>query len=327
MHGAASRSRFTPVDAAVHRPRRDLDGAQSRHRDFSLSDTQFGWVLSAFALGLRPVPDAGGLLADRLGPRLVLGSHRHAVVDLHRADRAGLGLRSRCWCCGSCSALAEAGAYPDLRPSLLQLAAGLRARAGAGHQFFGLAARRGLRASRRGVAGHGRRMARRLPDAWGVGVVWAAGWWRWFRDTPEDHRGVSAAERGRSSAAGRGTPRPPPRRASARRVTLSRSPNMWVAMGQYFASNFTFFFCLTWLFPYLQRTYQLEPCRPAAWLGIRSSAARSATGSAAALVDRCIAGADGASSRQHPAISGFCSSAARTAGQPRGSTPFRLCCA
>ena len=33
---------------------------------------------------------------------------------------------------------------------------------------------------------------------------------------------------------------------------------MWLAMGQYFASNFTFFFCLTWLFPYLQRTYQLE---------------------------------------------------------------------
>ena len=28
-------------------------------------------------------------------------------------------------------------------------------------------------------------------------------------------------------------------------------------MGQYFAGNFTFFFCLTWLFPYLQRTYDL----------------------------------------------------------------------
>jgi ACS family glucarate transporter-like MFS transporter len=36
---------------------------------------------------------------------------------------------------------------------------------------------------------------------------------------------------------------------------------MWIAMGQYFASNFTFFFCLTWLFPYLQRTYQLEALR------------------------------------------------------------------
>jgi ACS family glucarate transporter-like MFS transporter len=32
---------------------------------------------------------------------------------------------------------------------------------------------------------------------------------------------------------------------------------MWLVMGQYFALNFTFFFCLTWLFPYLQRTYNL----------------------------------------------------------------------
>jgi ACS family glucarate transporter-like MFS transporter len=39
--------------------------------------------------------------------------------------------------------------------------------------------------------------------------------------------------------------------------TLARSWNVWIAMGQYFASNFTFFFCLTWLFPYLQRTYHL----------------------------------------------------------------------
>ena len=36
-------------------------------------------------------------------------------------------------------------------------------------------------------------------------------------------------------------------------------PNIWLLMGQYFASNFTFFFCLTWLFPYLQRTYHLDP--------------------------------------------------------------------
>jgi ACS family glucarate transporter-like MFS transporter len=39
---------------------------------------------------------------------------------------------------------------------------------------------------------------------------------------------------------------------------LAGSTNVWLAMGQYFASNFTFFFTLTWLFPYLQRTYGLE---------------------------------------------------------------------
>ena len=41
-------------------------------------------------------------------------------------------------------------------------------------------------------------------------------------------------------------------------AALVGSSNVWIAMGQYFASNFTFFFCLTWLFPYLQRTYGLQ---------------------------------------------------------------------
>jgi ACS family glucarate transporter-like MFS transporter len=34
---------------------------------------------------------------------------------------------------------------------------------------------------------------------------------------------------------------------------------VWLAMMQYFCSNFTFFFCLTWLFPYLKDTYELTP--------------------------------------------------------------------
>ena len=36
------------------------------------------------------------------------------------------------------------------------------------------------------------------------------------------------------------------------------STNLWLMMGQYFAGNFTFFFCLSWLFPYVQRTYRLS---------------------------------------------------------------------
>jgi len=39
---------------------------------------------------------------------------------------------------------------------------------------------------------------------------------------------------------------------------MMASRNMWLAMTQYFCSNFTFFFCLTWLFPYLKKTYELS---------------------------------------------------------------------
>ena len=39
---------------------------------------------------------------------------------------------------------------------------------------------------------------------------------------------------------------------------LSGSKNMWSVVLQYFCSNFTFFFALTWLFPYFKETYNLS---------------------------------------------------------------------
>ena len=45
---------------------------------------------------------------------------------------------------------------------------------------------------------------------------------------------------------------------------MFRSGNMWRLMGQYFASNFTFFFCLTWLLPHLTEKYGLSTGR-AGW--------------------------------------------------------------
>ena len=43
-------------------------------RELGLSDTQMGWVLSAFALGYALCQTPSGLLADRYGPRKVLTS-------------------------------------------------------------------------------------------------------------------------------------------------------------------------------------------------------------------------------------------------------------
>ncbi len=40
--------------------------------DLKLSDTEFGWALSAFALGYALCQTPTGMLADRFGPRLVL---------------------------------------------------------------------------------------------------------------------------------------------------------------------------------------------------------------------------------------------------------------
>ena len=40
--------------------------------DLNLTDTEFGWALSAFALGYALCQTPTGMLADRYGPRLVL---------------------------------------------------------------------------------------------------------------------------------------------------------------------------------------------------------------------------------------------------------------
>ena len=85
------------------------------------------------------------------------------------------------------------------------------------------------------------------------------GWWLWFRDEPAEHPGIRRRSSTYIHATGRRKPRRRRRPAAALPArALLRSGNLWLMMGQYFASNFTFFFCLSWLFPYVQKTYGSE---------------------------------------------------------------------
>ena len=119
-----------------------------------------------------------------------------------------------------------------------------------------------------------------------VGFGWAFVWYLWFRNDPADHPRISPAElehirQTRQQARDDKSDQP---KLSA--AVLLRSRNMWLAMVQYFCSNFTFFFALTWLFPHLKKTYQLEPGaggflrgRPAAVRSVRQLVCRLAGGS------------------------------------------------
>jgi MFS transporter, ACS family, glucarate transporter len=223
--------------------------------EFQLSDTHFGWVLSAFALGYALFQAPAGALADRLGPRLVLAM----IVTLWSLFT---GLTGLAWGFASLLAfrflfgLAEAGAFPTCaRAIYMWLPPGERA----------LAQGINLSGSRIGAAFTlpiiawllttiGWRYAFVLLGL--TGLVWAAAWYSWFRNSPEEHSAISEAEtrfiaERRSDTPGATVAKPPA-------GLLWRSQNLWLIMGQYFASNFTFFFCLTWLFPYLQRTYALD---------------------------------------------------------------------
>ena len=135
-----------------------------------------------------------------------------------------------------------------------------------------------------------------------VGVLWAWGWYRWFRDSPEDHKAVGAQELA-VIVAGRGpiAQKAPPLALG----TLLTLPNIWLAMGQYFASNFTFFFCLTWLFPYLQRTYELNALATGFYSAAPLIGGALGNWCGGALVDGLYRKGLGLRSRQIPAMSGF----------------------
>src|SRR5439155_26695984 len=76
-----------------------------------LTDTEFGWVLSAFALGYALFQAPAGALADRFGPRLVLAG----VVTMWSVFTSLTGLArgfAVLIVCRFLFGVGEAGAYP-----------------------------------------------------------------------------------------------------------------------------------------------------------------------------------------------------------------------
>ncbi|HZQ40058.1 MAG TPA: MFS transporter, partial [Rhizomicrobium sp.] len=287
-------------------------------QQFSLSDTQFGWVLSIFALGYALFQIPAGAFVDRFGPRL-------ALTIIVGAWSFFTGMTGLAWSFASLLAfrllfgLSEAGAFPACaRVFYAWLPAGER----------GLAQGINLSGSRLGAAFALPLVAWLLLSiGWRfaffslalVGIFWAAGWHLWFRNSPEEHRAVSAGERA-YIAANRGVIE-----KTAEPLPLNRLlalPNIWLLMGQYFASNFTFFFCLTWLFPYLQRAYHLEPLATGFYSAAPLIGGAVGNWLGGALVDRLYRHGLGHRSRQIPAMIGFSLSVVAILASMLCSTPL-----
>jgi ACS family glucarate transporter-like MFS transporter len=89
-----------------------------------------------------------------------------------------------------------------------------------------------------------------------IGIGWAVFWYFWFRDDPAHHKSISASEI--SYIVANRQEQASVKKESIPLSSLFKSKNMWLLMLQYFASNFTFFFCLSWMFPHIQSTYNLN---------------------------------------------------------------------
>ncbi len=293
-------------------------GKMAVAQQFSLTDTQFGWVLSIFALGYALFQIPAGAFVDRFGPRL-------ALTIIVGAWSFFTGMTGLAWSFASLLlfrllfGLSEAGAFPACaRVFYAWLPAGER----------GLAQGINLSGSRLGAAFALPLVAwLLLTIGWRfafftlalVGIFWAVGWHIWFRNSPEEHRAVSLQERS-YIAANRGviekTAEPLPL------GKLLSLPNVWLLMGQYFASNFTFFFCLTWLFPYLQRTYHLDPLATGFYSAAPLLGGAAGNWLGGALVDRLYRRGLGHQSRQIPAMIGFTLSVISILASMLCATPF-----
>lgn len=222
--------------------------------DLGLSDAQFGWIMSAFAFGYALFQTPSGAMADKLGPRRLLA----AVVTFWSIFT---GLTAVAWSWLSMLVFrfffgaGEAGAFPGMaRVVYLWIPEKER----------GVVKGINFSASRLGAAVtmpvlpaliHSIGWKETFLILMLTGFLWATIWWLWFRDEPSEKNGVSPEEL--SLIQGK-RPRISREGAGVSMAQLFSSGNLWRMMGQYFASNFTFFFCLTWLYPHVKETYNLD---------------------------------------------------------------------
>ncbi len=272
--------------------------------ELHLSDAQFGWVLSAFAFGYALLQTPSGALADRYGARRILA----AVVTFWSCFT---GLTALAWNFVSLVSIrflfgaGEAGAFPGMARAVYSWIP-VRER--------GLVKGINFSASRLGaavtmpvlpwlIATLGWKLS--FVVLMLVGFVWAAAWWFWFRDEPAEHAGIPRAELDHILAS-RQAPGPgAPAARPLRTAVLLRSANLWLLMAQYFASNFTFFFCLSWLFPYVQKTYGLSYTHAGFYAMIPLLAGAAGNIASGLLVDALYRAGRPAASRRVPAIAGF----------------------
>ncbi|MGC6456437.1 MAG: MFS transporter [Coraliomargaritaceae bacterium] len=223
--------------------------------DLGLNDKQFGWILSIFTLGYALAQTPSGTIADKFGPRGLLAGVVALWSALTAATAAGFNLVSMLIIRFLFGA-SEAGAFPGMARATLS--------------WFptkerGLVTGINFSASRLGgaialpmmvwlIAAAGWRGAFVILGV--LGILFAVAWWYLFRNTPEEHPAVSDDERAyilenRQKVAS----------SSSEQKTgfkqIVQNKQVILLMTQYFCSNFTFFFCLSWLFKHVKTTYEL----------------------------------------------------------------------
>jgi ACS family glucarate transporter-like MFS transporter len=301
---ASSHKRWTVVGALVVvsfltiLARAGISGAKiEMARDLKISDLAFGLVFGAFALGYAVCMVPCGLLADRWGPRksLTLSVFLWSLFTLCTGLASGVSVLIAI---RFLFGLGEAGVFPQAARALHNWTLSRERGLALGLLNMGsrLGAAFGLLLTPRCVEWLGWRMSF---VALGIfGVIWAAVWLLWFRDRPEAISNAST-----ECSAGENTPGPPPHRIPWQAVLSSR--NFYLIMYQYFASQFTFFICLTWLLPFAKLRFGITPNAAGIYASIPLYCGAVAMWAGGMVIDKIYKAGKLKLSRRLPAMLGF----------------------
>ena len=242
--------------------------APAMMKDLGLSPLQMGWVFSIFIFGYGIFEIPGGWMGDRWGARGVL-------------------TRIVLWWSFFTAATAWAWSYSSLLVIRFLFGAG---EAGAFPNCASVVSRwfpSTERARAKGTLLTGTRIGgaiapgfvvilmawlgwRRVFEACALlGAVWAVAWFRWFRNTPEEHSSVGAEELAeiRERSLG-GDVAKAPRSTPVQWSVLLRSKNLWAICAMYSGYSFGLYFYLTWLPTYLLNARGVKLSTLGFWAGL-----------------------------------------------------------
>ena len=235
--------------------------AMSIRHELKLDAIQMGWVFSAFTLAYAFFEIPSGWLADTIRPRRVLTR----IVLWWSAFTMATGLAWNLMSLLSFRFLfgaGEAGAFPSVSRSFSDwIPAKERGRA---HGIIFMGTRLGGAlappAALALIARFGWRQSFWMFGT--LGVVWAAAWWKWFRDDPQHHPLVNPAEleiiyEGRT-----------PVKHQAIEWRRLYNPNFLFVCLTYFAFGYGLYFYLTWLPTYLREGLGFSATSAGMWSSV-----------------------------------------------------------
>ncbi len=270
--------------------------------DLNFDLTDFGWVMAVFTLGYALFQTPAGKWADKKGPRTVITG----IISIWSILTA---LTGAAWNFVSMMIIrflfgaGEAGAFPSLAKVVYTWFPVKERGIVQGINFSGsrIGAAFALPLVAIIIGSVGWRMSFLIFGA--IGVIFAVLWRFLFRNSPEESGVISEQEKkyileNREQSTSK-------EKVNLSFRTIISTRNMWLAMLQYMASNFTFYFTLTWMYPYLKDRFALGGVEAGLYAMIPLLAGAVGNWVSGLWVDSLYKRRNVRISRRLPAITGF----------------------